>query len=217
MAIPPIRFRPVSPAGVVATLSMLLFILCCGTWWVRQAPMGNGSSAETIRKNELRAYANLKRIQRAQAQYHYRSAGIFGVTQYAAFVTHLWIAVDPAGAPVKLDLIPEALAVAVGATKSIDGYYFVDVRQRVRLPDREFRTIDYHRQWTVAALPAQAGRTGDRVFMTDQSGDVFAISVKQFRSIYPADPPDAGWIPIPNTARLVDIQADRASDGKNKS
>jgi hypothetical protein len=191
-----IRNGPVSPAGLLVTLMMAVFVTLAAVWWWQQMSGGGTSSLGRLHRNELLAFESLREIMSAQEEYYQESAGIFGDHRYAAFVTHLWIAVDPEGKQVAMDLIPRRLAVAVGETKASSGYYFVDVRERVAFPDRDVHTTDYGRQWVVAGLPEAAGRTGTLIFMADQTGTVFAHPAATFSSIYPMDPAENGWMPL---------------------
>ncbi len=195
-----------TPSGIVFTLLLAAFIGLIAPWWWAHRPTDDTPSLATLQRNEMQAVDHLRRIVDAQAVYFDKSRSIFGDARYAAFVTHLWTAVDPSGKPVKLDLIPRHLAVAVGTTKATDGYYFIDVRERVALPSKDARTIDYRREWTVAAIPQQAGRTGNLIFMVDQSKKIFARPVKTFSSLYPMDPAADGWVELPDHAALSRLQ-----------
>ena len=187
---------------------MVALILLGGTWLIRHFPGKGEPPLAVLTKNELHAYENLQRIMRAQEAYYHKSAALFGTHRYAAFITHLWVAVGPSGQPVDMDLIPEKLAVAIGPSKSKDGYYFIDVRQRAALSGKALETIDYDKQWTVAAMPRQAGRTGNLVFMADQTGAIFAKPVQMFSSRYPLDPPADGWTAMPTPSDLKNYQLD---------
>ena len=198
--------RNLTPTGVVFTLILAGYLLATGVWWGGQWPGAGEPSLTTLRKNERQTFDNLQLIARAQKRYFAKSEALFGEARYAAFITHLWRAVDPSGEPVPLDLIPEELAVAVGTTKATHGYYYVDVRERVKLPQRDFQTIDYQHQWTVAAIPQQAGGTGSLVFMVDQTPAIFARPVNTFSSLYALDPVADGWTELANLEALSGLQ-----------
>ena len=182
-----------TPSGAAAILAMTAFVLLAAVLWLKHLPGDDKETPARMEKNETRALENLKTIFDAQEKYRALCHDINGKTEYAAFVTHLWVAVEPSGAPVKLDLIAEKLAVAIGPTKALDGYYYVDVRQRYELPGKKMHSVDYQTQWAVAAIPRQAGRTGDRVFLADQSGRICARPVNEFTSLYPLEPEKDGW------------------------
>ena len=178
---------------MAATLALMAFVVLAAVLWLKHLPGDDKATPARMEKNELRAMENLKTIFDAQEKYRAHCRDINGKTEYAAFVTHLWVSVEPSGAPVKLDLIPERLAVAIGPTKALDGYYYVDVRERYELPGKNMHPLDYQTQWAVAAIPRQAGRTGDRVFLADQSGRIFAKPLNEFISLYPLEPEKDGW------------------------
>ena len=185
--------KKATPSGAATTLTMLIFVFIAAALWLEHMPGEDKATPSLMKKNELRALENLKTIADGQEKYRAHCHEINGKTEYAAFVTHLWVSVEPSGAPVKLDLIAEKLAVAIGPTKALDGYYYVDVRQRYELPGKNMRSVDYRTQWAVAAIPRQAGRTGGRVFLADQSGRIFAKPVNEFTSLYPLEPEEDGW------------------------
>lgn len=203
------RIGPLTPAGTLFSLLLAVFLVLAAGWWWKMSPSTDHPSVASIRRNEARAYDHLQRIISAQRAYYRKSEAIFGERRYAAFVTHLWVAVDPAGGQVPLDLIPERLAVAVGTTKATGGYYFLDVRERVKLPQRDFQPVDYRREWLVAAIPQLANRTGSLIFMADQTGAVFARPVATFSSLYPFDPAADGWTAIPTADALSGYQRSR--------
>jgi hypothetical protein len=196
----------ITPSGIVFTTLLVAFVLLAATWWWAKRPGDHTPSLARLCQNEMRAFDHLERIVDAQRVYFDKSQSLFGEHRYAAFITHLWTAVDPAGKPVRIDLIPEHLAVAIGTTKATSGYYFVDVRERVELPRRDFQPIDYQRQWTVAAIPQQTGRTGSLVFMVDQTAAIFARPVSTFSSLYPMDPAADGWVRLPGREALSRLQ-----------
>lgn len=193
-------------SGVFITVLLAGVVLSAAVWWWAKRPGDHTPSLARLRQNEMRAFDHLEQIVDAQRIYFDKSQSLFGEHRYAAFITHLWTAVDPAGKPVRLDLIPEHMAVAIGTTKATSGYYYVDVRERVELPRRNFQPIDYQRQWTVAAIPQQAGRTGSLVFMVDQSAAIFARPVTTFSSLYPMDPAADGWVELPGREALSRLQ-----------
>jgi hypothetical protein len=195
-----------TPSGIIVTLLLVAFILVTGMLWYLHRPGDNNVTAQALQRNELRTYENLKRIGRAQDQYRTRSSKLNGKTEFAGFVTHLWTAVDSSGNPVPLDLINKELALAIGPTKSHHGYYFIDVRQRLKHADRKMRSLDYRSRWAIAAIPRQAGRTGSLVFLADETGAVFAKPMREFSSQYPLDPAADGWQPLPTAAALVAYQ-----------
>lgn len=165
-------------------------------------------SLKQIRKNETIAYENLERIIHAQEAYFSKSRDLFGKSSYAAFLTHLWTGVDLSGNPVKLDLIPEKLAVAVGPTKAEHGYYFVDLRER---HDSQKNPVKIKTSWAIAAIPRLSGRTGRLVFLTDGTKDIFAIPAETYASRHPLDPVGAGWTLLPTIDDLKTWQRKPAS------
>ncbi len=158
-------------------------------------------SLKRLKKNEVAAYENLKRIADAQNAYFQKSRAMFGESSYSTFLTHLWTAVDPSGQPVKLDLIPEKLAVAVGPTKAEQGYYFIDLRERHDLQKNPVK-LNIESAWAVAAVPRLSGQSGSLVYLTDQTGDIFAIPAGKYASRHPLDPAAAGWLFLPSIDAL---------------
>nr|WP_319394720.1 hypothetical protein [uncultured Desulfobacter sp.] len=196
----------VSLPGVVINTIFVGFI-CAGLFLVYTTFFSNDAvTLSRMRKNEMAAYDHLKEIFTAQDVYYEKSPEIVGRNLYAVFLTHLWKAVDLEGRPVNLNLIPESLAVAVGTTKIVDGYYFIDVRQR-RIPGKQAPvTIDYTKAWTVAAIPQKPGQSGSFVLMIDQTGALSAIPVDKYASRYPLHPETGGWTLLPTKETLAELQ-----------
>jgi hypothetical protein len=192
---------------VLATLCLVGFLSGCFALWYHHRPGDERITLAAVQKNERRAYDHLSHIGEAQREYRRLSEDFLGRKTYAAFVTHLWTAVDKSGTPVKLELIPKKVALAVGSTKAVDGYYFIDIRQRSAGQGKTERTVDLNTQWCVAALPKHSGRTGNLVFLSDQSGGVFGIPMGAFRSRYPLRPESEGWASLPAATDLKAYQA----------
>ena len=189
--------------GLLTTLLAVCFI-GFGFWYTWGALLApDGEVAEDVRANERHTLENLKRILSAQEDFKARHPR----GEYARFFTHLWQWVDPHRQPVHLGLIARRLAMAMGPTKAVDGYYFVDVRERWIDDREENMPIDYARQWAVAALPAAFGKTGRLVFLADQTGRIYAVAPSRPPSRYPHDPAAAGWRIVDSAADLLALQS----------
>jgi hypothetical protein len=183
---------PATLPGIVVTI-LALGLLCAGGWYAASALFQNGIPGQDNRvSNEIRALEHLKQVQ--SAQHAFRDRHPRG--EYARFVAHLWQWVDPRGTPVRLNLIPRRLAMAMGATMAVDGYYFVDIRRRTRAGQTGEHVIDYARRWAIAALPANFGQSGRIVFLADQTGRLYATVPPRPPTHYPDDPVEAGWIVV---------------------
>lgn len=181
--------------------------ICAGLFLVYTTFFSNDAvNLSRMRKNEMAAYDHLKEIFTAQNAYYEKSRKIVGRKLYAVFLTHLWKAVDLKGRPVDLNLIPESLAVAVGTTKIVDGYYFIDVRQRKVWGKQAPETIDYTKGWTVAALPQKPGQSGSFVLMIDQTGTVSGIPIDKYASRHPLYPETESWTLLPTQKTLAALQ-----------
>ena len=192
--------------GILINMIFAGFI-CAGIFLVYTTFFSSDTvSLSRMRKNEMAAYDHLKEIFTAQNAYYEKSRKIVGRKLYAVFLTHLWKAVDLKGRPVSLNLIPESLAVAVGTTKTVDGYYFIDVRQRNVSGKQAPATIDYTKGWTVAAIPQKPGQSGSFVLMIDQTGIPSAVPVDKYASRYPLHPETGSWTLLPTKEALAALQ-----------
>ncbi len=192
--------------GIVINTIFVGFI-CAGLFLAYTTFFSNDTvTLSRMRKNEMAAYDHLKEIFTAQNAYYEKSREIVGRKLYAVFLTHLWKAVDRGGRPVNLNLIPESLAVAVGTTKIVDGYYFIDVRQRRISGKQAPVTIDYTKAWTVAAIPQKPGQSGSFVLMIDQTRALSAIPVDKYASRYPVHPEKGGWTLLTTKEDLAVLQ-----------
>ena len=193
---------PATFPGAIVTVLGVGF-LAIGVWFagaalLRDTPPGD----HTRTSNERLAFDHLKQIQAAQNAFCKRHPR----GEYACFVAHLWQWVDPRGTPVRLNLIPRCLAMAMGATTAVDGYYFVDIRARTGKGQPGKTAIDYARRWSVAALPAAFGRTGRIAFLADQTGHLFAMALPRPPTTYPEDPLGAGWRVLDTAGTLKQLQ-----------
>ena len=204
----PLKRKSLTFSGILMTLFLAGFVIAGTRFLGMNLSGGTSISLEKLENNEVRAYEHLKQIRPAQEAYLGKSPALTGQASYAIFLTHLWTAVDSSGRPVKLDLIPESLAIAIGPSKAIDGYYFLDVRKRHDHKTRQPRKVDYGSSWAIAAIPRLSGQTGRLVFLIDKTGDIFAVPAKHYSSRFPLDPERAGWIPLPTLTELNAWQAE---------
>ena len=158
------------------------------------------------KKNELKAFENLQLIVNAQKQYKLADFDRDHRKNYARFLTHLWTSVDDHNEPVLLSLLPRKLAFAVGPPRAIDGYYFANLHSRQTSPPQQQRRLDYQKEWAAAAIPKVINQTGLLIFITDNSGDIFASSSGRIPPHYPHDPAANKWTKIDSTQILTKFQ-----------
>ena len=162
-------------------------------------------SGEEIRANELGAYENLKLIAAAQEEYKQRDWDSDGKKFYAMFYVHLWRSVSLAGEPIGVNLIGKELAFAMEESKTLKGYYYMDLRKRL-IDIKAIEEFDYTKEWGLAALPGTRGRTGLLTFIIDQSNVIYATTKMHSQPEYPYDPGGSGWARIDSRADLEKFQ-----------
>jgi hypothetical protein len=140
----------------------------------------------------LNAFAHIRQISRAQALYPDKIKQALGQPQFARFMAHLWITPDHQGNPVKLDLIPKKIALAMDYNQSLDGFFFVDIHHRFNGRGKKSK-IDLQQEWAVAALPAQMPSSGFPCFLADESGKVYVKFFTARPVQFPARPLKQGW------------------------
>jgi hypothetical protein len=206
--------QQVTVAGVLFTLCLATYLLWGAKGWLQRGEDPGTPSPAERRRNQVRTFENLQTISRAQAAYRRLSREKLGKTGHAVFVAHLWIGVDERGGRIPLDLIPRRLALAMGPSHAVDGYYFLDIHERFLPGADRARRIDYEREWALRAVPKDWQESGDIVFLADESGKIFARRFRRQPVRFPVRPEKDGWTPISTRAALRQLQpttADSAS------
>ena len=149
-------------------------------------------------RNERLAFDNIRRIFKAQETYHRTDWNGDGRSSYALFLVHLWGTLDRNSDPVPSRLIPRELAFAMAGTDALEGYYYVDLHERLITHDPGSGTttelLDPEQEWAIMALPAAYGRTGSAAFMVSHEGTVYAKDAKiESGTLLPRDPAAMGW------------------------
>nr|WP_319394736.1 hypothetical protein [uncultured Desulfobacter sp.] len=140
----------------------------------------------------LNAYAHIRQISRAQSLYPDKIKQALGQPQFAQFMAHLWITPDHQGNPVKLDLIPKKIALAMDYNQTLDGFFFVDIHHRFNGRGKKSK-IDLQQEWAVAALPAKMPSSGFPCFLGDESGNIYVKFFTARPVKFPARPLKQGW------------------------
>lgn len=109
------------------------------------------------------------------------------------------------GEPIYIGLIPQKLAFAIEAARAINGYYFVDLHDRVLPVNNEIQRLDYEKEWAVLAVPPGDGQKEMRYFLADSSGSIFVKSAKYVPLQYFDDPVSNGWTKIDTIKQLEDL------------
>jgi hypothetical protein len=162
-------------------------------------------TGEEMRVNEIEAYQNLKSIADAQRKYIKKDWDSDGKKAYAMFYVHLWRSVSLESEPIRVNLVTRELAFAMEATRPHKGYYYMDLRKR-RIDIKTSKEFDYTKEWAVAALPGQRGRTGVLTFMVDQTQAIYVTVKRHGQPEYPHDPGGSGWTRIDSAAELKEFQ-----------
>jgi hypothetical protein len=196
----------VTLAGAFFTLGLAVYLVWGAQAWLQRNNVLQAPTLEDCRRNQIRTFQNLQAISRAQQAYLKLSREKLGTAGHAHFIAHLWIAVDDRGNRFPLDLIPRHLALAMGPSKAVAGYYFLDIHERFRFGDDRPRRIDYEREWALRAVPKDWRKSGDLVFLADESGKIFARWLRQQPVRFPSQPEQSGWIHLPSVDALKRFQ-----------
>lgn len=198
--------RKVTAAGVILTIAVTVGFVWAGWQWINRYKWPRRLSTKEIQANEIKAFKNLQLICQAQEKYKETDRDEDGKKSYAKFFAHLWTAVNKKSEPVLLNLIPKKVAFATVASRACNGYYFVDVRERVLSEDRRIGKLDYEKEWAIAAVPARKGTTGLLTFLADSPGEILAKNFVGEPSPYPYAPLSDGWMKVENVQQLKDFQ-----------
>jgi hypothetical protein len=195
-----------SITGITVTIAVTAAFLWAAMQWYNrdsdqaQLPVG------LMKTNEMHAFVNLQMISQAQKKYKETDWDDDGKKTYAKYFVHLWTSVSPKGEPIRIGLIPKKLAYAMEAAKAIDGYYFIDLHDRIsRLAAGQVPMV-YEQEWAVLGLPVNNGQTGTLNFLADQTGSIFVNSDKYVAPQCPENPAERGWIKIEGIEQLKDFQ-----------
>ena len=199
--------RKVTPTGVVLTIIVTAGFVWAGFQWANRHNWPRSLTLRDRQANESKAFENLRRISRAQAQYKKTDWDSDGRKTYAKFYIHLWQSIDADGEPVPVGLIDKELGFAMGLSRPLDGYYFFDLHNRT-LPGGmgEERGLDHEKEWAVTAVPIGYKNTGLITFLADETGNIYAQKYPGAPSRCPHDPPAEGWKKIENLQQLKDFQ-----------
>jgi hypothetical protein len=161
--------------------------------------------ASSLQSNELQAFSNLQLISQAQKKYKETDWDSDGRKTYAKYFVHLWTTVNTSGEPIRINLIPKKLSFAMEAAKAVDGYYFVDLHERMSQQAGAQVPMDFEKEWAILGVPINNGQTGMLNFLADSSG-IFVNSLKYIAPQYPENVTASGWTRIENIEQLKDFQ-----------
>lgn len=173
-------------------------------------------TADDMRLNEQQTFLNLQSIVKLQKKYKETDWDGDGKKTYAKYFIHLWTSVNIAGDPVRVGLIPKKLGFATESARAIDGYYFVDLHDRILRENNVLQGLDYEKEWAVLAVPPTDGRTEMLYFLADNSGNIFIRLAAYISLQYPDNPSSNGWIKIDTIQQLQDFQKNRISKNKQR-
>ena len=198
--------KKISTAGVIFTIAVTIgFVWAAAQWftlWSKPGPI----TAMDMQSNEQSAFLNLQTISQAQKKYKEKDWNGDGKKTYADYFIHLWTSVTTTGDPIFTGLISKRLGFALESSRAINGYYFVDMHDRLLPENTGLQRLDYEKQWAVLAVPTSNGLTGMLFLMADQSGHIFVNPAKFVSPQYPDNPLSVGWIEIDTIEQLKDFQ-----------
>ncbi|MCP4746235.1 MAG: hypothetical protein GY874_08855 [Desulfobacteraceae bacterium] len=196
--------RNYTVSGLIATLAGTAFFIAAAFEWhhIFREPQ---PSAQQVLTEQIKARKHLKQIYKAQKHYILKDYDQDGKKEYARFLVHLWQSVTPRGEAFRCELIPKRLGFAMGPSRAVDGYYFLDVhepnhsKQKGTVADQP---IDYTKQWAIAGIPSRMDKTNTLFFIANQSGNIYAKNFSSIPANYPHDPLSDGWVKISDPQSL---------------
>jgi hypothetical protein len=194
----------VSITGIVFTIAVTIGFIWAAAQWLHRNANPDKLTVERMQANERTAFSNLKLISQAQKKYKETDWDKDGKKTYVMYFVHLWRSVTTTGEPIKVDFIPKRLGFAMDAARAIDGYYFVDLHDRVWQGNT--KSLDYEKEWAVLAVPVSNGPGGLLNFLADQSGNIFVNSAKYVPLQYPENLAASGWKKIETIQQLIELQ-----------
>ena len=198
--------KKISVPGVILTVVATVGFVWGGMQWYNRYNWPTKFSVDEIKSNEVSTFENLKLVVQAQAKYRERDWDADGKKTYAGFFVHLWTSIDTQSEPILVELISKELAFAMGPGEAIDGYYFEDLRRRGLEGQFGGRELDIAKEWAVAGIPVAYGKSGFLMFLTDDSGRIFARAKRDIPQLYPYNPLSEGWTEIGTVEQLTNLQ-----------
>jgi hypothetical protein len=195
-----------SITGIIVSIVATAFFLWAAIQWYNHSSDQAQLSVGGMQANELRTFTNLQLISQAQNKYRETDWDGDGKKTYAMYFVHLWTSVSTKGEPILIGLIRKKLSFAMEADKAINGYYFIDLHDRLSGQASGQVPMDYEKQWAVLGVPVKNGQTGMLNFLADQSGSIFVNSAKYVAPQCPENPAASGWIKIERVEQLNDFQ-----------
>lgn len=192
--------------GIVMTVVIsLFFVWAMREWYLRDKPPEDRVTRAMLEKNEIEAFKNLKKISEAQENYIKKDRDESGDLSYAKFVLQLNRTVTREGDYKNLNFIDKKLGFAMDRHKALKGYYFKDIRKRAVRGGQSI-DIDYSKEWIVAAAPIANQVELRYVFLTDQTGKIYAKKGDLFPNEYPLIPEREGWILVNSLDDVLALQ-----------
>ena len=192
--------------GIIVSIAVTAAFLWAAMQWYNRDSDQAQLPVDGMQANEVHAFANLQMISQAQKKYKETDWDGDGKKTYAKYFVHLWTSVSTKGEPIRIELIPKKLSFAMEAAKAIDGYYFIDLHDRMSPQAGGQVPMDYEKEWAVMGLSINEGQTGMLNFLADQTSSIFVNSAKYVAPQYPENPAASGWIKIEGVEQLKDFQ-----------
>lgn len=207
-------------AGVALTALVTVGLLWAAAAWLERDDWPPRPDPREMPANERRAFDQLRLIAAAQERFRQEDPDGDGREAYSRFLVHLWRTVDDRGEPVPVGLISRRLAFAMGHTRAVNGYYYVDLHVRELLPGAEptderieelygsdrVEEIDPSKAWAMTARPAVCGESGVLTFLADGSR-VYAKDLRgAWQTRVPCDVLKDGWTELGDEEDLERLQ-----------
>ena len=179
--------------GIIMTIAVTIALVWSGLQWKNRYNWIKPITEKDRQANSIKAFKNLQLICTAQDKYIQKDWDNDGQKVYSRYFTHLWTTLSQESDPILIELIPKQLAFAMGPEKALDGYYYNDLPRREVDSKGNTRKNDYTKEWAIAAIDANYGRTSRRVFLADNTGKIFMKYTIETPIIWPHEPLANGW------------------------
>jgi len=193
-------------SGIIITVIATLLFLWAAVQWFSLSNWPPRLSPGNIQTNELKSYKNLQNISDAQEKYRELEWDAGAEKTYAGYFIHLWTSINRISDPVLINLIPKKLAFAMGASRAVNGYYFIDLHTLIAPATGEVEWLDHRRYWEIIGAPSTMNRSGRLIFLADQSGSIYVKDMRIHPKNYIDNPLSDGWTRIESIQDLKKFQ-----------
>ncbi|MEN8126948.1 MAG: hypothetical protein ABFR90_03990 [Planctomycetota bacterium] len=195
--------KNISLTGVMMTVMVTIALVWAGLQWKHRYNWPRPITDKERQANSMEAFKNLQLICAAQEKYKQKDWDNDGQKVYSRYLAHLWTTLNQQSDPIRIKLIPQNLAFAMGPKRSVEGYYYSDLPEREVDLEGNTRKNDYAKEWAIVAIDATGSPTANSIFLADNSGKILMKYTDEYPTKWPYDPHASGWKIVTDSEQIT--------------